>query len=126
MIKYLYLFLFTFINVSAFGQVKEASQNPVPKDVVAKEKKMVFNTPAAAAKSKANKMKTSLKLTETQEASIYDVFFKYETDTDKIQKSKLTKKEKFTKMNSLSRERQKQLEKILTKEQHHAYIMSFP
>jgi len=127
MIKYLFLFLFICINSSvAYGQLKEATQNPIPQDATTKEKKVAFNTPAAAAKAKAKKMKTSLKLNDIQETSIYDIFLKYENDTDKVQKSKLTKKEKFTKMNKLSRDRQKQMEKILTKDQYHNYIMSFP
>lgn len=126
MVKFLFSFIFIVFGTAAFGQLKEASQNPIPADAKVKEKKEVFNSPAALAKSKAKKMKTSLNLNDKQEESIYQVFLKYETDTDKVQKSKMTKKEKFTKMNALSRERQKQMEKILTKEQYHSYIMSFP
>ena len=126
MMKFLFLFTFSIVSTFAFGQLKEATQNTVPADVKPKEKKEVFNSPAALAKSKAKKMKASLNLTDKQETSIYNVFFKYETETEKVQKSKMTKKEKFTKMNALSRDRQKQMELILTKEQYHNYIMSFP
>ena len=126
MTKFIFLFAFSILSTAAFSQLKEATQNAVPTDVKAKEKKEVFNSPAALAKSKAKKMKTSLNLTDKQEASIYNVFFKYEADTEKVQKSKLSKKEKFTKLNALSRDRQKQMQQILTKEQYHDYIMSFP
>jgi len=124
--KFIFLFAFSILGTAVFGQLKEATQNAVPTDLKSKEKKEVFNSPAALAKSKAKKMKTSLNLTDKQEASIYNVFFKYETDTEKVQKSKLSKKEKFTKLNALSRDRQKQMQQILTKEQYHDYIMSFP
>lgn len=110
----------------ASGQLKEVSQNSLPPVSTSKEVNVASNSPAASAKSKAKKMKTSLKLTDKQEKSIYGVFFKYETDSDKVHKSKLTKKEKFAKINILNRERQKEMEKILTKEQYHSYIMSFP
>lgn len=108
------------------GQLKGAiPQTDVPENIK-KEKKAVPTTPAGIAKINAEKLSKSLKLNQKQSEEIYQAFLDYEMNVDKTNKSNLTNKEKYVKINKLNSTRQNNLKKILTKEQYNTYIMSFP
>jgi len=71
-------------------------------------------------------MKKTLKLSEKQYGDLYKALLTYETDVEKTSQSNLSKKDQFDKMNKLNISKQEKLKAILSKEQYHAYIMSFP
>ena len=115
-----------FWQLEGFGQLKGAvPQSEVPEHLKA-ERKPEDKSAASLAKNNAAKMKNSLKLSEKQHNDLYKVLLEYETGVDKTNKSKLSKKDQFGKMNQLNLVKQDKMKLILTKEQYHAYIMSFP
>lgn len=124
--KFLLLFVLSILSNGVIAQLKESPQSSQTPDRKAKERKEIRSTPTEASKLKAKKLKSSLQLTDQQETSIYNVYLKYDKDVSKVRKSKLSNKDKFAKMNSLNQEKQKQMERILTKEQYNDYILSFP
>lgn len=124
--KYVFVIFCLFFAEIAKGQLKGAiPQTDVPENIK-KEKKAVPTTPAGIAKINAEKLSKSLKLNQKQSEEIYQAFLDYEMNVDKTNKSKLTNKEKYVKINKLNSTRQNNLKKILTKEQYNTYIMSFP
>jgi hypothetical protein len=50
----------------------------------------------------------------------------FETQVSSTNKSKLTNKEKYVKVNDLNTKRQSAIKKILTPEQYKAYLLSYP
>jgi hypothetical protein len=114
------------IAQQGFTQLKGAvPQSSAPAHIKG-ERKPDDNSAVSLAKNNAAKMKKSLRLTDKQHADLYAVFLEYETGVEKTAKSKLSKKEQFDKMNLLNSKKQEKMKAILTKEQYHAYIMSFP
>ena len=125
-VKYVFIFVCLLFAELSIGQLKGAiPQTDVPENLKI-EKKATPTTPTAIAKNNAEKLSQSLKLNQKQSEEIYQAFLNYETNVDKTNKSKLTNKEKYVKINKLNSMRQTNLKKILTKEQYNTYIMSFP
>ena len=123
------IFLFiaiVFISNHAFAQLKGAVPQQSAPAHINEERKTENSTPALAAKNNADKLRKSLKLDEKQYDSLYKALLEYEKGVDQTTKSKLAKADQFKKMNQLNQTRQNKLKAILTKEQYHAYIMSFP
>ncbi len=126
-IKRFYFFVFLLLMSNfAFGQLKGAVPQQSAPAHINEERKAESSTPASAAKNNADKLRKSLKLNEKQYNELYKALVEYETGVDKTTKSKLPKADQFKKMNQLNLARQNKLKTILTKEQYHAYIMSFP
>lgn len=124
--KYIFIILGLFFAQLSFGQLKGAiPQSEVPEDLK-KEKMVAPSTPEGVAKENAEKLTKSLKLNQKQSADLQVALLDYETNVNKINKSKLTNKEKYLKINEQNRTRQSKLKAILTKEQYNTYIMSFP
>jgi len=110
----------------AYGQLK----GPIPQsnapEHINKERKAEVSSPATIAKNNAEKLTKSLKLSGKQNKDLYAALLDYETNSDKINNSKLPKKEKFVKINALNKARQAKLKAIFTPEQYNTYILSFP
>lgn len=113
-------------HFSGTAQLKGAvqQQNQPPKGNEKRE--VVTSTPKDVARSNAEKLRTSLKLTQAQYEGLLKVFTDYEVGVDKVQKSNQSRQEKFDKTNALSITRRKKMKQILTPDQYNAYIMSFP
>ena len=124
--KWYFIFGFLTVAFNLSGQLKGAVPQANAPEHIHKERKVVSATPASAAKNNADKLKSSLKLTEKQYNDLYQALLVYETNVDKTTKSKMSKSNQFKKLNTLNVERQNKLKSIFTKEQYHAYIMSFP
>ncbi|MFZ1561566.1 MAG: hypothetical protein WAT37_16650 [Saprospiraceae bacterium] len=122
---YFFVFLLLMSNI-AFGQLKGAVPQETAPAHINEERKTTSSTPTSAAKNNADKLRKSLKLSEKQYNDLYKALVEYETGVDKTTRSKLPKADQFKKMNELNLVRQNKLKTILTKEQYHAYIMSFP
>ncbi len=124
--KYILFISALFVAANAFGQLKGAVPQAKTPAHMNEQRKIPSNSPAAVAKNNADKLNTSLKLSEKQHKDLYLALLDYETNVDKTTKSKLSKSDQFKKMNELNIKRQEKLKLILNKEQYHAYIMSFP
>lgn len=122
---YFFVFLLLMSNI-AIGQLKGAVPQESAPSHINEERKPTSSTPASAAKNNADKLRKSLKLSEKQYNDLHKALVEYETGVDKTTRSKLPKADQFKKMNELNLIRQNKLKTILTKEQYHAYIMSFP
>jgi septal ring factor EnvC (AmiA/AmiB activator) len=125
--KHIILFFsfFLFANTHGICQIGPATQKEAP-EKSAKEAKPTLNTPTAKAKDNAKKLTKSLKLNETQQASLEKALIEYETQVSNTNKSKLTNKEKYVKNNDLNMKRQAAIKKILSPEQYKAYLLSYP
>ncbi len=115
-----------FFQSNGFCQLKGAVPQPEVPAHIKEERKPENISSVSLAKNNAAKMKKSLKLTEKQYNDLYKVLLEYETNVEKTTKSKLSKKDQFSKMNQLNINKQDKMKLILSKEQYHAYIMSFP
>ncbi|MBC7883829.1 MAG: hypothetical protein H7X99_00030 [Saprospiraceae bacterium] len=124
--KYIFLSLMLVFSMKGISQLKGAVPQSTAPANVNKERKTTPTAPADAAKTHALKLKQSLKLTDKQHQDIYKAFLEYETNMDKTGKSSIPKADRFKKMNEYNKKRQAKLKAILTKEQYHDYIMSFP
>jgi hypothetical protein len=93
---------------------------------IKKERKVEVTTPSSIAKNNADKLKKSLKLNDSQYNDLHAALIDYEVAVDKTTKSKMSKQDQFKKLNELNLKRQNKLKTILTEEQFHSYIMSFP
>lgn len=109
----------------SFGQIS-TSQNELPAGVQKNRPVEVKATPEISAKNSTEKLTTSLKLNAKQKNDLHVALLDYETNLMKIDKSKATKKEKFTKKKVLYKERQTRLKSIFTKQQFNDYLLSFP
>lgn len=124
--KVLFLIFGLFLSLHSYGQLKGAvPQKDQPKHI-SEERKVTKTTPESQAKNNADKLKKSLKLDDKQYKDLYAALLDYEKGVYANSRSKLSKKDQFNKHNELNAKRQAQLKKILTQEQYHAYIMSFP
>lgn len=114
------------LSFSLFGQLKGAVPQSNAPEHINKERKVEDQSATSLAKNNAAKLKKSLKLTDKQHTDLYKVLLEYETNVEKTTNSKLAKKDQFNKLNQLNMAKQDKMKAILTKEQYHAYIMSFP
>ena len=105
--------------------IGKTSKAPIPAEAP-KERLTSSQSPKDIAKSNADKLSKSIKLTEQQSQEVHQAFLEYELAMDKLSKSNLTKKEQFTKSNQHKRKRQLALKSTLTKEQYKTYMLSFP
>ncbi|MBK8518726.1 MAG: hypothetical protein IPL55_21305 [Saprospiraceae bacterium] len=115
-----------FMSFEIFGQLKGAVPQSTVPEHINDDRKVENNSAKSAAKNNADKMKKTLKLSEKQYGDLYKALLTYETDVEKTSQSNLSKKDQFDKMNKLNISKQEKLKAILSKEQYHAYIMSFP
>ena len=124
--KYTIILFCLFLSQISFGQLKGAiPQKEIPAQIK-KDKTAEPTTPTAIAKNSSEKLAKSLKLNANQQKSLYDALLDFESNVSKINKSKLTNKEKYLKVNELNKGKTNSLKTILTKEQYSAYISSFP
>ena len=114
------LFLLLFSNC-AFAQLKGAVPQPNAPEHIKKERKKPANTPTAKALEVSTKLTKTLGLNDLH-AAILD----YETNVTNVNKSNLSKKDKYNKIHTLNMKRQARLKAILTPEQYKTYILSFP
>lgn len=126
MMRVLLMFFSLMLAFNSYGQLKGAVPQKDQPNHMGEERKVARTTPESLAKNNADKLKKSLKLDEKQYKELYAALLEYEKGVAANAKSKLSKKEQFNKLNQLNARRQEQLKKILSKEQYHAYIMSFP
>jgi uncharacterized protein YlxW (UPF0749 family) len=124
--KLFFFILTVLLSTNAIGQLKGAVPQESAPSHINEERKTASSTPASAAKNNADKLRKSLKLSEKQYNDLRKALVEYETGVEKTTRSKLSKADQFKKMNELNLIRQNKLKTILTKEQYHAYIMSFP
>lgn len=120
------IFISLFFAINANAQLKGAvPQKEQPKHIN-EDRKVSNSTPQSIAKNNVDKLKKSLKLDDKQYKDLFTAFVEYETGVYNTNRSKLSSKDQFKKLNELNAARQAKLKKILSKEQYHAYIMSFP
>lgn len=124
--RILFFLLFVIHSTQIFGQLKGAVPQSSAPSHINEERKEENKSAVSLAKSNAAKLKKSLKLTDKQHDDLYKALLDYETNVEKTTKSKLSKKDQFNKLNQLNMTKQDKMKTILTKEQYHAYIMSFP
>jgi len=93
---------------------------------IKKERKKPANTPTAKALEVSTKLTKTLGLNEVQQKDLHAAILDYETNVTNVNKSNLSKKDKYNKIHTLNMKRQARLKAILTPEQYKTYILSFP
>jgi hypothetical protein len=122
---YSIIFLVFIGSLNLFGQAQPAKQSVQPprkNNSTPTEK----NNPAIVAKNTSAQLKKLLGLSEKQKGEIYKVVYNHAAQTSEIQKSRLSTKEKYKKIQNLDIIKAKKFESILTKEQYNLYIKTFP
>mgnify|MGYP007117551728 FL=1 len=124
--KIIFFIFLSILTNQMFGQLKGAVPQADAPSHINEQRKEENKGAASLAKNNAAKLKKSLKLTDKQHEDLFKALLDYETNVEKTTKSKLSKKDQFNKLNQLNMAKQDKMKAILTKEQYHAYIMSFP
>ena len=119
------LFLLLLSNYT-FGQLTGAVPQPNAPEHIKKERKKPANTPAGKALEVSTKLTKTLGLNEVQQKDLHAAILDYETNVTNVNKSNLSKKDKYNKIHTLNMKRQARLKAILTPEQYKTYILSFP
>jgi hypothetical protein len=124
--KYPFILFLLLLSNCAFAQLKGAVPQPNAPEHIKKERKKPANTPTAKALEVSTKLTKTLGLNEVQQKDLHAAILDYETNVTNVNKSNLSKKDKYNKIHTLNMKRQARLKAILTPEQYKTYILSFP